>query len=123
MSGLMEDMKRKIDDLGKRLDQMDIHNQVHGAAVWRQGSCCCHVVGAAEEWVITHRIAVLKGAQLTAVVATELKGPSSKYLQQLSSSLLHWVAATQCNGPACNCYGVVDKYRARSLFDSDSTTV
>ncbi|KRY69924.1 hypothetical protein T4A_3763 [Trichinella pseudospiralis] len=112
MSGLMEDMKRKIDDLGKRLDQMDIHNQVHGAAVWRQGSCCCHVVGAAEEW-----------AQLTAVVATELKGPSSKYLQQLSSSLLHWVAATQCNGPACNCYGVVDKYRARSLFDSDSTTV
>ncbi|KRX32449.1 hypothetical protein T09_1973, partial [Trichinella sp. T9] len=53
--------------------------------------------------------------------ATELKGPSFRYPQQPSSSPPHWVGATQCNGPACNCYGVVGGYRARILFDSGST--
>ncbi|KRY05712.1 Retrovirus-related Pol polyprotein from transposon, partial [Trichinella patagoniensis] len=43
------------------------------------------------------------------------------YPQQPSSSPPHWVGATQCNGPACNCYGVVGGYRARILFDSGST--
>ncbi|KRZ02957.1 Retrovirus-related Pol polyprotein from transposon gypsy [Trichinella zimbabwensis] len=31
MSTLMEEMKRKIEDLAKRLDQIAIHNQAHGA--------------------------------------------------------------------------------------------
>ncbi|KRY17973.1 Retrovirus-related Pol polyprotein from transposon [Trichinella patagoniensis] len=45
----------------------------------------------------------------------------TSYPQQPSSSPPHWVGATQCNGPACNCYGVVGGYRARILFDSGST--
>ncbi|KRZ49618.1 Dolichyl pyrophosphate Glc1Man9GlcNAc2 alpha-1,3-glucosyltransferase [Trichinella nativa] len=53
--------------------------------------------------------------------ATELKDPSFRYPQQPSSSPPHWVGATQCNGPACNCYGVVGGYRPRILFDSGST--
>ncbi|KRX13754.1 hypothetical protein T07_10855 [Trichinella nelsoni] len=36
MSALMEEMKRKIDNLADRIDQTAIHNQAHGAAVRRQ---------------------------------------------------------------------------------------
>ncbi|KRZ65635.1 hypothetical protein T10_9707 [Trichinella papuae] len=37
------------------------------------------------------------------------------------SRLPSLVVATQCNGPACNCYCVVGGCRARILFDSGST--
>ncbi|KRX29955.1 hypothetical protein T05_6623, partial [Trichinella murrelli] len=36
MSALMEEMKRKIDNLADRIDQTAIHNQAQGAAVRRQ---------------------------------------------------------------------------------------
>ncbi|KRZ54044.1 Retrovirus-related Pol polyprotein from transposon [Trichinella nativa] len=126
MSALIEEMKRKIDNLADRIDQTAIHNQAQGAAV--RPTVTVTLLELRKNRSPSTELPFWKAFKLDRPRrsgppswATELKGPSFRYPQQPSSSTPHWVGATQCNGPACNCYGVVGGYRARILFDSGST--
>ncbi|KRY51982.1 hypothetical protein T03_15069 [Trichinella britovi] len=85
MSPIMEEMKRKIDNSADRLDQTVIHNQAHGAANRSPGT------------KLPFRKAFKQdGSKHSGPPswATELKGPSFRYLQQQSSIPPHWFGST-----------------------------